>query len=101
MKQPSEHVAEVWLEYLKYAALIKRVDFQTLLKRFERAYYSLHPSLKRNHSRVSYVRHRIQDTVESYEAQNGLRKSTTYSRRPDAAHRAWNNMLANRAALAA
>ena len=101
MKNATLQFDEAMSGYLEYAAAIKRKPVQRFVATLRRRFTVLHPSLKRLYTLETFARKEILDAVQRHELQNRLPKSLTYSNRNSAAHRCWENMLANRVALSA
>jgi hypothetical protein len=87
------------IKYLEYAALIEGKTVKNFVAKIHRQIRTMHPSLKRVWEPQAFDKHVIVDVVRSYEAQNGLPRSTTYSRRPDALDRAYWHMEMNKSVL--
>ena len=84
------------MEYVEYAATIEHKTVEGFLRRLRGKFYRLHPSLKRLCTLQSYVDRQVLNTVECYDAQNGLPESTTYGKSERTLNRAFGNMIDNR-----
>ena len=100
MKKATLQLDEVMTAYLEYAAAIEGKTVKNFVAKIRRTFNARHSSLKRVDSLPKFADREILGTVDTYEWQNRLPQSTTFSTRSSAARRCWNNMLANRAALA-
>jgi hypothetical protein len=100
--KPTLQFDDVMSAYLQYAAMIQAVTVAEYVWTLTGEYQTLDAGVQAATTLQQWAERTIINTVRAYEWENGIRRrSITYSNRPAAAHRAWENMLVNRAALAA
>jgi hypothetical protein len=102
MKTATPQFDEVMTAYLEYAAAIEGKTVENLVAKLRRQLNGIDSSLKRKgvYTLQSRTERHINLVIGSHEWQHRLPESYTYSNRKSALERCWNNMLANRAALA-
>jgi hypothetical protein len=98
--KPTLQFDDVLSAYLQYAAMIDGVTVAEFVWTVTGEYQALPASVQAKTSLQKFAEDQIVNTVRAYEWENNIRRrSITYGKSARAHHRAWDNMLANRAAL--